>query len=396
MDLRRAPRFNHQVRPKRALELGWTAAARYLHRRFTAWQLPDQLLFEEREDWHVVVPGQSSNEHPHANSSIDGSSAPGRRRGAMSVPTDPPHTPGQIFPVCLGASNKGTTGASEHSSQQPSASKRSRAEMAMHGCVDCSSDSDTDGNALQSSNKGMHLKDVPPASFSMSVDIHRPCGFSSGGRPNQCYVNGSIQAALVVPQFRSGISSIDTAQGVAKILLLQLKAVIRNIKGGRVFSPPVPRFPSDNQEDAWEYIASLFDKIPRYSQMFQGLHKIASVCTKFRCAGKSVQEDVPLPGYVLNVDILVNGNLRDALLTFKYQSGHDGDPNVTVSKCPGCDNTDAEMTRRFEMSELPDTLIIKANKFRQDEYGNRTKNNLRLTCPARLHEKDISNVLNRM
>ena len=55
-----------------------------------------------------------------------------------------------------------------------------------------------------------------------------------------------------------------------------------------------------------------------------------------------------------------------------------------------------EMTRRFEMSTLPRALIINANRFQQDEFGNRTKNNLRLTCPARLHEKDISNVLNRM
>ena len=291
----------------------------------------------------------------------------------MSVPTDPPPKPGQIFPVCLGASNKGTTGAFGQPSQQPSAQKRSRSDMQEY--VDCSSDSDRDGNVLQSSNIG-NLKDVPLAPFSQSGDIHRPCGFSSGGRPNQCYVNASIQALLAVPQFRAKISSFDTAQGVAKTLLLQLKAVIRNIKGGRVFSPPVPRFGSDNQEDAWEYITSLFDKIPRYSQMFQGLHRITSVCTKYRCPGKSVQENVPLPGYVLNVDILVNGNLRDALLTFKYQSGHDGDPNVTFSKCPGCDNTDAEMTRRFEMSTLPNARIIKVNRFQQDEFANRTKNNL--------------------
>ena len=311
----------------------------------------------------------------------------------MSVPTDPPHTPGQIFPVCLGASNKGTTGASGHPSQQPSAPKRSRSRMDMQEYVDCSSDADReDGSVLQSSNIGIHLKDVPSASLSQSGDIHRPCGLSSGGRPNQCYVNASIQALLAVPQFRSGLSSIDTAQGVAKRLLMQLRAVIRNTKGGRVFSPTVPRFPGDKQEDAWEYIASILGKIPRCSHVFHGLHKITSVCTKYKCSGKSVQENVPLPGYVLNVDILANGNLRDALLTFKYQSGQDGDPNVTFAKCPGCESTDAKMTRRFEMSALPSALIIKANRFQQDEFGNRTKNNLRLTCPARLHEKDISNI----
>ena len=134
-----------------------------------------------------------------------------------------------------------------------------------------------------------------------------------------------------------------TPQGVAKRLLLQLRAVIRNTKGGRVFSPTVPRFPGDKQEDAWEYIASILGKIPRCSHVFHGLHKITSVCTKYKCSGKSVQENVPLPGYVLNVDILANGNLRDALLTFKYQSGQDGDPNVTFAKCPGCGSTDARV-----------------------------------------------------
>ena len=212
-------------------------------------------------------------------------------------------------------------------SQQPSAQKRTHLQMAMQEYVDCSSDSDRDGNVFQGSNIG-DLKDVPRAPFSQSGNIHRPCGFSSGGRPNQCYVSASIQALLAVPQFRAKISSFDTAKGVAKTLLLQLKAVIRNIKGGRVFSPGVPRFPGNKQEDAWEYIAHLLGKISRYSHVFQGLHKITSVCAKYKCAGKSVQESVPFPGYVLNVDILVKCNLRDALLTFKYQSGHDGDPNL--------------------------------------------------------------------
>ena len=89
-----------------------------------------------------------------------------------------------------------------------------------------------------------------------------------------------------------------------------------------------------------------------------------------------MQEHVPLPRYVLDADILASGNLRDALLTFKYQTGHGEDPNVTFSKCPGCESIGAEMTRRFEMSTLPNARIIKANRFQQDEFANRTKNNL--------------------
>ena len=153
----------------------------------------------------------------------------------MSVRTGPPLKPGQIFPVCLGASNKGTTGASENSSQQPNALKGSRSQMAMHEYVDGSSDSESDGNFLQSSKIGIHLKHGPPAPLLPVRSHSQALRFSQRGRPNQCYVNASMQAILAVPQFRSGISCIDTAQGVAKILLLQLKAVIRNIKGGRVF-----------------------------------------------------------------------------------------------------------------------------------------------------------------
>ena len=78
-----------------------------------------------------------------------------------------------------------------------------------------------------------------------------------------------------------------------------------------------------------------------------------------------IQYDVPLPGFCLNVDICNQTELHRALETFRFQSGHDGDTDVSYNKCSECSSEDIKYTRMFSITKFPQNLIVKTNRFIQ-------------------------------